>query len=127
MMEDKSCSFKTRSRTISSGVHVAALGFADELFFLHSSVLEPDGDLALREIGGGGDASPLVFGDELAGGVLLLQLLQLDFGVRDAFLAPSTVAADFRLQWHDVCEGGGEQRNHERDVPLHRAVMNLSN
>lgn len=88
----------------SSGVHVAALGFADELFFFHSSVLEPDGDLALREVGGGRDASPLIFGDELAGGVLLFQLLQLDFGVRDAFLAPSTVAADLGLQWHDVCE-----------------------
>lgn len=88
---------------ISSGVHVAALGFADELFFLHSSVLEPDGDLALREVGGGRNASPLVFGDELAGGVLLFQLLQLDFGVRDTFFAPSTVAADLRLQRHNVC------------------------
>lgn len=94
---------------ISSGVHVAALGFADELFFFHSSVLEPDCDLALREVGGGRDASPLVFGDELAGGVLLLQLLQLDFGVRDAFLAPSTVAADLGLQWHDVCEEKSRQ------------------
>lgn len=89
---------------ISSGVHVTALGFADELFFFHSSVLEPDGDLALREVGGGRNASPLVFGDKLACGVLLFQLLQLDFGVRDAFFASPAVAADLRLQWHHVCE-----------------------
>lgn len=88
---------------ISSGVHVAVLGFADELFFFHSSVLEPDGDLALREVGGGRNTSPLVFGDELACGVLLFQLLQLDFGVRDTLFASSTVAADLRLQWHHVC------------------------
>lgn len=94
---------------ISSGVHMAALGFADKLFFFHSSVLEPDGDLALREVGGGRDASPFVFGDELAGGVLLFQLFQLDFGVRDAFFAPSTVAADLGLQWHDVCEKKGRE------------------
>lgn len=84
-------------------MHVTVLGFTDEFFLLDSSVLEPDGDLALREVGGGRDAPPLVFGDELAGCVLFLQFLQLDFGVRDSLFASATVTANFRLQWHDIC------------------------
>lgn len=110
---------------ISSGVHVAVLGFADELFFFHSSVLEPDGDLALREVGGGGNTPPLVFGDELARGVLLFQLLQLDFGVRDTFFASSTVAADLRLQWHDVC--GEKSRGIMRICALQKAMFHFTN
>lgn len=51
---------------------IICLRFTDEFLFLYSSVLEPDGDLALGEIGGGGDTSSLVFGDEFAGRVLLL-------------------------------------------------------
>lgn len=103
---------------ISSGVHVAALGFADELFLFDSTVLEPDGDLALREVGGGRNASPLVFGDELACGVFLFQLLQLDLGVRDTFFASSAVAADLRLQGHDVCEE--KSRGIISKAPLHK-------
>lgn len=91
------------------------LGFTDELLLLDPPVLEPDGDLALREVGGGRDAPPLVFGDELAGGVLFLKLLQLDLGVRDALFPPAAVAADFGLQWHDVWmeeERGEKGTNH---------------
>lgn len=90
-------------------MHVAALGFTDEFLLLDSPVLEPDGDLALREVGGGRDAPPLVFGDELAGCVLFFQLLQLDLGVRNALLAPATVTADLRLQWHNIYEDQGER------------------
>lgn len=92
---------------------MAALGFTDKFLLLDSPVLEPDGDLALREVGGGRDAPPLVFGDELAGCVLLFQLLQLDLGVRDALLAPATVTADLRLQWHNICVDPGER---EREI-----------
>lgn len=89
----------------SSGVHVITrLGFTDELLLLYSAVLEPDGDLALREVGAGRDSPPLVFGDELAGCVLFLQLLQLELSVRNAFLTSPPVAADFGLQRHDVWE-----------------------
>lgn len=104
-MDELECSARS-SDALSSGVHVIALGFTDEFLLLDPSVLEPDGNLALGEVGGGGDASPLVFGDELAGCVLLLQLLQLDLGVRDALFTPTPVAADLRLQWHDICVGG---------------------
>lgn len=83
---------------------MVALGFTDKLLLLDSSVLEPDGDLTFREVGGGRNAPSLVFGDELAGCVLFLQLLQLDLGVRDALFPPSTVTADLGLQWHNVCE-----------------------
>lgn len=97
--------FEVQPLSVSSGVDVIVLGFADEFFLLDPPVLEPDGDLALREVGGGRDAPSLVFGDELAGRVLLLQLLELDLGVRDALFAPATVTADLGLQGHDVCKG----------------------
>lgn len=71
--------------------------FADHLLLFDPPVLEPDGDLALREVRGGGDAPALLFGNELAGRVFLLQLLQLHLGIRHPFLAPTTVAAHFRL------------------------------
>lgn len=83
-------------------MHVIVLGFTDEFLLLDPPVLEPDGDLALREVGGGRDAPPLVFGDELAGRVLLLQLLQLDLRVWDALLASAAIAADLGLQRHHI-------------------------
>lgn len=81
---------------------MTVLGFTDEFLLLHPPVLEPDGNLTLREVGGSRDAPPLVFGDELAGCVLFLQLLELNLGVRDAFFAPATVTADFWLQGDDI-------------------------
>lgn len=90
--------------SISSGVDVIVLGFADEFFLFDPPVLEPDGDLALREVSSGRDAPSLVFGDELAGRVLLLQLLELDLGVGNALFAPTTVTANLGLQGHDVCK-----------------------
>ena len=56
----------------SGGVKVRCFRFADHLLLFDPTVLEPDGDLALREICGSRDAPELLFGDELAGRVLLL-------------------------------------------------------
>lgn len=114
--------FKGGSLISSSGVHVIALGFTDKFLLLDSPVLEPDGHLTLWEVGGGRDAPSLVFGDELAGCIFFLQLLQLDLGVRDTFFTPTAVAADLRLQWHNVCKEkkGKCQENvrHVRNVSL---------
>ena len=87
---------------LSSGVHVIAFGFTDKFLLLDSPVLEPDGNLTLREVGAGRDAPSLVFGDELAGCILFLKLLQLHLGVRDTFFTPAAVTADLRLQWHNI-------------------------
>lgn len=95
--------FQERLMTSSSGVHMIAFGFTDKFLLLYSPVLEPDGDLALWEVGAGRDAPSLVFGDELAGRILFLQLLQLDLCVRDTFLTPTSVTAYLRLQWHNIC------------------------
>lgn len=56
----------------SGGVEMRRFRFADHLLLFDSTVLEPDGDLALGEVRGGRDAPALLFGDELAGRVLLL-------------------------------------------------------
>lgn len=73
------------------------LGFTDEFFLFDTTVLEPDSNLSLREVGGCRDPPSFVFGNELAGRILFLQLFQLDFGVGDALFAASTIAADFWL------------------------------
>lgn len=73
------------------------LGFADEFLLFDATVLEPYGNLSLRQVGGCRDPPSFVFGNELAGRVLFLQLLQLEFGVRDSLLAASTVATDLGL------------------------------
>lgn len=94
--------------TESSGMHVRAwFRFTDEFLLLHPPVLEPDGDLAFGEISSGRYSPSLVFGDELAGCVLFLQLLQLDLGVRNSLFAASSVAADFWLQRDDIWEKKG--------------------
>lgn len=56
----------------SGGVEMRRFRFADHLLLFDPPVLKPDGDLALREVRGGRDAPALLFGDELAGRVLLL-------------------------------------------------------
>lgn len=56
----------------SGGVEMRRFRFADHLLLFDSTVLEPDGDLALGEVRGGRDAPALLFGDELAGRVFLL-------------------------------------------------------
>lgn len=107
-----------------------ALGFTDKFLLLYSSVLEPDGDLTLREVGSGRDSSSLVFGDELAGGILLFQLLQLDFGVRDSLFASATITADLRLQWHNICEEAREIlvcAKNQRHLSLHKVTYNQNN
>lgn len=73
------------------------LGFTDEFFLFDATVLKPDGNLSLGEIGSCRNPPSFVFGNELAGRVLFLQLFKLDFGVGDALLAASTIAADFWL------------------------------
>lgn len=65
----------------------AAFDFGDDFFLFHPPVLEPDGDLSFRKVGGCRDLPPFVSGDEFAAGVLLLQLLQLPLAVRDSLLA----------------------------------------
>lgn len=57
------------------GLRSAGLHFGHKLLLLHPPVLEPDGDLALRQVGRSRDFSPLFLGDELVSGVLLLELL----------------------------------------------------
>lgn len=56
----------------SGGVEMRRFRFADHLLLFDPPILEPDGDLALREVRGGGDAPTFLFGNELAGCVLLL-------------------------------------------------------
>lgn len=56
----------------SGGVEMRCFRFADHLLLFDPSILEPDGDLALGEVRGGRDAPALLFGDELAGSILLL-------------------------------------------------------
>lgn len=89
---------------LSGRVEVCCLGFAHHLLLLDPPVLEPDSHLALGQVGGGRNPPPLLFGDEFAGRVLLLQLLQLDFGVRDPLLSPPPITADFGLQGDHVCK-----------------------
>lgn len=80
-----------------------ALHFGHELLLLHPPVLEPNGDLPLRQVGGGGDLPPLVFGDELVRGVFFLQLFQLDFGVRYSLLPAPPERRTVVLVRHHVC------------------------
>lgn len=94
----------------------AGLDFGHKLFLLDAPVLEPDGDLALGQVGGGGDLPPLVLGDELVGGVLLLQLLQLQLGIRDALLSAAAEGRAVVLVRHHVwerTEGNTGQREEE--------------
>lgn len=111
-----------RSLILSSGVHVIVLGFTDKFLLLDSPVLEPDGDLTLWEVGGGRDAPSLVFGDEFAGCILFLQLLQLDLGVRDPLFTPTTVTADLRLQWHHICEKRRKSQITGKHRDMHRNI-----
>lgn len=61
-----------RPRGESGRVEMRRFRFADHLLLFDPPVLEPNGDLALREVRGGRDAPALLFGDELAGRILLL-------------------------------------------------------
>lgn len=99
---------------MSGGVEVRCFGFAHHFLLFDPPVLEPDRHLALGQVGGGRNPPPLLFGDEFAGGVLLLQLLQLDFGVGNPLLPPPPIAADFGLQGDHVCKK--ENRKKERKM-----------
>lgn len=81
----------------------AALHFGHELLLLHPPVLEPDCDLPLRQVGRGRYLPPLVLGDEFIGGVLFLQLLQLDLGVRYPLLPAATERRAVVLMCHHIC------------------------
>lgn len=84
-------------------VHVIVrFRFADEFLLFHSAVLKPNSYLALRQIGGGRDASSFVFSDEFAGCILFFQFLQLELGVGNTLFASSPVTANLRLQRDDV-------------------------
>lgn len=81
----------------------AAFDFGDDFLFLHPPVLKPNSDLSLREVGDGGDLSPLVLGDEFVAGVFLLQLLQLPLAIRDPFLpTPAEGAAVRRVLSYSI-------------------------
>lgn len=95
---DISCSVEWPGNLSSSMHMITSLGFTDKFLLFHPSVLEPNCDLALWEVGPCGDASSLVFGDELAASVLFLQLLQLELGVGNPLLTSTTVVTDLRLQ-----------------------------
>lgn len=79
------------------------LHLGHELLLLHPSVLEPDGDLPLRQVSCGGDPPPLVLGDEFVCRVLLLQLFQLDLGVRYSFLPATAEWRALVLVHHHIC------------------------
>lgn len=81
----------------------AALHFGHELLLLHPPVLEPDGDLPLRQVGRGGDLPPLVLGDEFVCGVLFLQFFQLDLGVRYPLLPAPAERRAVVLVRHHIC------------------------
>lgn len=80
-----------------------ALHFGHELLLLHPPVLEPDGDLPLRQVGRGGDLPPLVLGDEFVGCVLFLQFFQLNLGVRYSLLSAPAERRAVVLVRHDIC------------------------
>lgn len=81
----------------------SALHFGHELLLLHPPVLEPDGDLPLRQVGRGGDLPPLVLGDEFVGCVLFLQFFQLDLGVRYSLLSAPAERRAVVLVRHHIC------------------------
>lgn len=84
-------------------VHVVVrLRFANKLLLLHSAILKPNSNLALRQIGGGRDASSFVFSDEFAGCVFFFKFFQLDLGVGNTLFASSPVTANLRLQRDDI-------------------------
>lgn len=93
---------------------MGCLRFTNNLFFFHSAILKPDCDLALGKVGRGGNPSPFLFGNELAGRVLLLQFFQLDFRVRDPFLPAPTVAVHFWLKGYHICEDEENRAEEER-------------
>lgn len=81
----------------------AGLHFGHELLLFHPSVLEPDGDLPLRQVGRGGDLPPLVLGDEFVGRVLFLQFFQLDLSVRYPLLPAPAERRTVVLVRHHIC------------------------
>lgn len=81
----------------------AALHFGHKLLLLHPPVLEPDGDLPLRQVGHCWNLPPLVLGDEFVGGVLFLQFFELELGVRYPLLSASAERRAVVLVRHHIC------------------------
>lgn len=81
----------------------AGLHFGHELLLLHPPVLEPDGDLPLRQVGRGRDLPPLVLGDEFVSGVLFLQFFELELGVRYPLLPAPAERRAVVLVRHHIC------------------------
>lgn len=94
-----------------SGLH-----FCHELLLLHPPVLEPDGDLPLRQVGGSGDLPPLVLGYEFVGSVFFLQLLQLHLGVGDPLLSAAAERRAVMLMSHHICERADREKRAERQA-----------
>lgn len=88
---------------LSGIMKMRGFAFGDDFFFFDSPVLEPYGNLALRQAGCSGNPPSLLFGNEFAGCIFLLQLLQLDFGVGNPLFPAPAVAADFGLERHHIC------------------------
>lgn len=85
------------------------LHFSHELLLLHPPVLEPDGDLPLRQVDRGGNLPPLILGDEFVGRVLFLQFFELEFGVRYPFLPAPAERRAVVLVSHHVCWKNGQR------------------
>lgn len=72
-----------------SGDIVLQLG--DYFLVLDSAILKPNGDLSFGEVSGRRYPSPLVLVDKFVDGILALQFLELQFGVRHSLLPPTPV------------------------------------
>lgn len=64
--------FPPQRSLLSGRVEVRCLRFANHFLLFHPAVLKPNGNLALGKVSGRRNPSPLLFGNELAGGVLFL-------------------------------------------------------
>lgn len=100
----------------SLSVHVIVrLGFTDKFLLFYSSVLKPNSNLTLRQVGGGRDASSFVFSNKFASCILFFQFLQLNLSVGNTLLAPSPVTANLRLQRDDIWEKSKNKFINRRD------------
>ena len=79
------------------GVLRVEFGFFLSLFLLHSSVLEPDFDLALGETGSVGQLVPLLLGDVRVGQIFFFEQISDPFLVRLS-LRPTLATRSARVE-----------------------------